>query len=81
MGIYRGARKYAVTMGNLEILTGNQNIGHDPIAVAMAAGLGTQPGAVVWWDMVERRQIRSRPKAWVRRCVSWRWLGWLDGLT
>ena len=26
MWIYRGARKYAVTMGNLEISTGNQNL-------------------------------------------------------
>ena len=33
MTIYRGARKYVVTMGNLEISTGNQNLGYDYVEI------------------------------------------------
>ena len=32
MAIYRGARKYAVTMVNLEISTGNQNLDLETMA-------------------------------------------------
>ena len=34
MAIYRGARKYVVTMGNLEISTGNQNLDSESLADA-----------------------------------------------
>ena len=44
MAIYRGARKYAITMGNLEISTGNQNL------VGAAAEGGNTIHLLSWED-------------------------------
>ena len=47
MAIYRGARKYAVTMGNLEISTGNQNLGQ----------------ATTWLELEGAKKPKAKPSS------------------
>ena len=61
MAIYRGARKYAVTMGNLEISTGNQNLGLDTSGHHGRAA---------------RRQLSQPPGALAYARLSWRIVIW-----